>query len=209
MKNSILKKLLVAATAAVAVWTSEAHAVAILTIGNTPQTDENVLLNTGVSGNPIFGTTNQTQLSVRFTGTENITAPANGQARIEAVDGAFTSLITDLPGGTFTSLILNLDATANGTVDFTATLSNGGIQVFNNIAVGGSGANFFTFTTTGGDRYLSIAVAADVPLEFADAAQIRIGGAQRTTSIPDGGATVGLLGGALVVLGMLRRKLNA
>ena len=55
-----------------------ARADIIIATGNNPQTDENVLLNTGMTGNPIFGTTNQTGFSVRFTSNENITAPANG-----------------------------------------------------------------------------------------------------------------------------------
>src|SRR4029450_6574795 len=75
---------------------SEAHATAILTLGNVPQVDENILLNTGFIGDPIFGTTNQTGLSVRFDGEENLTAPANGQARIEATDGLFTYLKVDV-----------------------------------------------------------------------------------------------------------------
>ena len=71
------KKLFLVLMAVVLMWASEAQATAILTIGNDPQLDENVLLNTGLSGNPIFGTTNQTGLAVRFTGTEDLTAPAN------------------------------------------------------------------------------------------------------------------------------------
>src|SRR5687768_6171472 len=42
-----------------------ARADIIHTVGSVPQTDENVLLNNGLTGNPIFGTTNQTGLSVR------------------------------------------------------------------------------------------------------------------------------------------------
>ncbi len=36
----------------------------VIVSGNIPQTDENVLLNTGITGNPISGITNQTQTSV-------------------------------------------------------------------------------------------------------------------------------------------------
>ena len=206
MKKPILKKWFVAGTVAVAMWASEAHAVAILTPGNIPQIDENVLLNTGLTGTSVFGTTNQTALSVRFTGTETISAPANGQARIEAVDGAFTSLMIDVPGGTFSSLILNPDASVNGTADFTAVTTSG-TQVFSNVALTGSGSNFFTLTTsTPAERFLSVTVQADSPLTFTDVAQVRLGGAQRTTAVPDGGATIGLLGCALIGLGMLARK---
>ena len=201
------KKTLLVLMGVVWMWASEAHATAILTLGNDPQPDdENVLLNTGLSGNPIFGTTNQTGLDVRFTSSEDLTAPANGQARIDAVDDFFTSLIIDVPNGSFTSLILNPDATINGTVDFTAT-TNTGIEVFNNIAVSGSGQNFFTFTTLDGQRYLSIAFEADGPLAFADASQFRIGGAQLTTAVPDAASTLALLGLGVAGIAVARRRL--
>ena len=192
--------------AAVLMWASNAHATAILTIGNDPQPDENVLLNTGLTGNPIFGTTNQTGLAVRFTGNENLTAPANGQARIDATDDFFTFLRIDVPNGSFTSLIFNPDATINGTVDFTAT-TNTGVEVFNNIAVSGTGENFFTFTTLDGQRYLSISFQADGALTFADAAQFRIGGAQLTTAVPDAASTLSLLGIGFAGLAVARRRL--
>src|SRR5687767_12046534 len=118
------KKMMIAIAALAVVGTSALHADAILTIGNTPQAgDQNVLLNTGLSGNPIFGTTNQTGFSVRFTGNETLTAPASGQARIEAADGGFNFLRVDLPGATFTSLILNIDATTDGTISFVADMN--------------------------------------------------------------------------------------
>jgi hypothetical protein len=197
------KHLFTAVVAALLMSATQAQATAILTVGNDPQTDENVLLNTGDLGNPIFGTTNDTGLAVRFTGNEDLTAPASGQARIDAADDFFTSLMVDVPNGTFTSLILNLDAVINGTVDFTVT-TNTGVQVFNDIAVGGSGNNFFTFTTIDNQRYLDIAVEADGALTFADAAQFRIGGAQ---VVPDAASTFSLLGFALVGIAAARRRL--
>src|SRR5687768_10210729 len=114
-KRILQRKLLLVLMATVLMWASNAHATAILTPGNIPQPDENVLLNTGLTGTQIFGTTNQTGLAVRFTGNENITAPANGQARIDAADDLFTFLRIDVPNGTFSSLIFNPDATINGT----------------------------------------------------------------------------------------------
>lgn len=209
----MLRTKWVAAVAAVTVmWAGDAHATAILTVGNNPQPDENVLLNTGNTGNPIFGTTNQTGLSVRFTGQELLTAPANGQARIDAADDLFTYLMIDVPNGSFSSLILNPDATINGTVDFTATTILGGmtrIETFNNIAVGGSGNNFFTFTTIDGQRFLSIAFQADGALAFADASQFRIGGAQITPPpprVPDVASTLSLLGLGFAGMALVRRR---
>lgn len=192
-------------------WASEAQATTVITFGNNPQPgDENVLLNTGVSGNPILGTTNVTDLTVRFTGTETLTAPASGQARIEAIDGAFTSLTVDIPDGSFESLILNLDAIANGTVDFTAT-TNTGVEFFNNVPVGGNGSNFFTFTTLHAQRLLSLGLSADVPLQFTDAAQFRIGGAQldeTSTPVPEP-ATMLMMGAGLAAIARRRLRRQA
>lgn len=195
------KHLLTAVGAALLLSASEAQATAILTEGNVPQLDENVLLNTGDIGMVIFGQTNMTGLDVRFTGNEVLTAPANGQARIEAQDGLFTYLKVDVPFGTFTSLILNLDADTDGTVDFLVT-TNTGVQMFNDVAVDGNGNNFFTFTTIDNQRYLDIAVQADVPLSFMDAAQFRIGGA----AVPDAASTFTLLGLGLASLATARRR---
>jgi VPDSG-CTERM motif len=201
------KKMLLVLMVVVLMWASEARATAILTIGNDPQIDENVLLNTALTGNPIFGKTNDTGLVVRFTGSENLTAPANGQARIEAADALFTSLMIDVPSGSFTSLILNPDATMDGMVDFTVT-TNTGVQLFNDVELSGNGNNFFTFTTTDGQRYLSIAFEADVPLE--DAAQFRIGGVQLLTpdprSVPDATSALPLLGLGVAAIAVARRR---
>src|SRR5215207_11540173 len=120
---------------------SSARADIIIASGNNPQPDENVLLNTGLTGNPIFGTTNQTGFSVRFSSNENLTAPANGQARIEGANGDLTQLTIDLPGATFTSLILNVDAASNGLINFVVTEDNGQ-QTAGTFALTGSGQNF-------------------------------------------------------------------
>jgi hypothetical protein len=172
-------------SAMVVVSASAARADVILTLGNVPQTDENVLLNSGDIGNPIYGETNNTGFAVRFTGIEDLKAPSSGQARIEAADDAFTYLKVDIPDGSFTSLILNIDSTATGTLDFRALDTDGQEFLFSNTAIGGSGANFFTFTTINGQRISFVEFTADVPVTFVDAAQFRIGGAQRTTTVPE------------------------
>ena len=163
-----------------------ARADIIIATGNNPQPDENVLLNTGISGNPIFGTTNQTGLAVRFSSNENLTAPANGQARIEAADGTLTNLTIDIPGATFTSLILNIDAATAGSVNFVVTEDNGQ-QTAGTFALGASGENFFTITAINGQRISSVAFTTNVAMVVTnvdDVAQIRIGGAQPTTTNP-------------------------
>ena len=179
-----------------------ARADIVIVAANNPQTDENILLNTGLTGNPIFGTSNQTQLAVRFSSNETLLSPAMGQARIVAADDAFTQLTVDVPGATFTSLILNVDAAANGTINFVVT-ENNGQQTAGNFLLGGAGENFFTITAINGQRISSVAFTTSV--NVADVAQVRIGGLQ-TQPIPEP-ATMVLLGGGLAGLAAkLRRR---
>ncbi len=176
-----------------------ARADIIIATGNNPQPDENVLLNTGLTGNPIFGTTNQTGLSVRFSSSESLIAPANGQARIEAADGTLTTLTIDIPGATFASLIVNIDAATAGSVSFVVT-ENNGQQTQGTFALGASGENFFTITAINGQRISSVAFTTTVAMVVTnvdDVAQIRIGGAQQVQQPIPEPTTMLLLGTGL------------
>lgn len=189
---------------------STAQASIILTDGNLGSLDDdNVLLNSGVVGNPIFGAlnTDQGNFSVRFTGNELLTAPAGGQARVTAAVGTFDYLKVDLVDASFTSLVLNIDASANGTVDFRGEDTDGNLFAFNNMSVGGSGQNYYTFTTLHGQRIAWIDFTADVPLTFVDAAQFRIGGAAFGTDVitPEP-ATMLLMATGVMAFAVRRRR---
>ena len=185
-----------------------ARADIVIVAGNDPQTDENVLLNTGLTGNPIFGLTNQTGLSVRFASSKTLTAPANGQARIMATDGKLQDLTIDLPGYTFTSLILNVDAAANGSITFIVTEDNNQ-QFTQTFSLGDSGENFFTITAINGQRIQSVHFTTDVNMTLTDVddvAQIRIGGAQVASTVPEPMSMILLGSGLTGIAGAMRRR---
>src|SRR4029078_13243867 len=127
-----------------------------------------------------FGVTNTTGMSVEFLSNETLLAPSNGQARVEAQDGSLSYLDVSTPGISFTSLILNLDASGDGTVDFSAYDTDGNLFTFPNVTLGGKGSNFFTFTTDS-LAFSHIAFTTDAPRVLIDAEQFRIGSAGLST----------------------------
>lgn len=83
---------------------------------------QNILLSNDTTAMFIVGLTNLTNTPVVFTGDEDLTDPSNGQARIEAVDGAFDFLEIALqdPALAFTWLEFNLNSAYDGDVTITA-----------------------------------------------------------------------------------------
>jgi hypothetical protein len=112
-------------------------------------------------------------------------------------------LTIDIPGSTFTSLILNINAAAAGSTSFTVTEDNGQ-QTMGTFALGAGGQNFFTITAINGQRMSNVFFTTDVAMvltNVSDVAQIRIGGAARTPGAPEPAAMLlfgtALLGGAV------------
>src|SRR5690349_18117750 len=113
--------------AAVAALVIPAHASISVVVGpGNIQGDEIVLLdNSGLldNGPLVQGITNQNHLIVDFYGAgEDLTLPSGGQARLEAQDGALTALTMSYhdPLLRFTSVIVNPDATDDGSIHFFA-----------------------------------------------------------------------------------------
>ena len=177
-----------------------ARADIVFQTGNNPQPDEeNVLLNSGAIGNPVFGKTQQSDITAQFSSTtDTLTEPSSGQARVEAVDGVLNNVSITVPGGTYTDLILNPffgegEATVtvvsnDGTFTFTYTLGNGN--------------NFLTIFAINGETIFSTTV--DASDGFTDLRQPRISGAA-LGRVPEPGMAL-LLGGALGLVALYGRK---
>lgn len=190
---------------------SKAVTISSALVGGSGDVD-NVLFNQGVldTGLTVMGTfnTNPTY-TVRFTSTQQLEVNG-GQASLSGIgDTTFTNLSFGLTNGdTFTKVQLNPDATTNGTITFNVqyinpngTLSN---QQFNLL---GSGQNFFTILASGNERITTVSFTT-TGTALADSGQFRLGGLQHaTTSVPDAGSTLVLLGVGLMALVGLRRKL--
>jgi hypothetical protein len=191
-------KLAIAASA-LALLTA-APAFATITIFSSPpfppNPPENVLLNDSSSGLTVLGTTNNTGTKVTFTGTETLTEPANGQARIEATDGSFNALTIGLQNPTLGTgaFEFNIDATANGTINL-LFFDQFGTSFGGNFAVGGSGSNFFNAVASGGEVIKTVQLTGVGGTTFADVAQVRLGGFSTIGVIPEPGSW------ALMILG--------
>ena len=125
------------------------------------------------TGTTVFGNINVTDTLVRFTSTQVLTTPSQGQARIESVPAnILNNLNTTIPGFDFSEAVFNLDATANGSASISAFDQSGSLFSFS-LPLSGSGQNFFTLTATGGELISRVAFTTTVGL--ADVGQIRFG----------------------------------
>lgn len=158
--------------------TTEAFTV---TAGNHPQAnEENLLLNSGLDGITVVGTTTQSGATFLLTGNETLTEPSSGQARVEAVDGSFTYLnIMASPGTTFHDIILNpiLFGTGqlSGSLTFTIFLDGGGTGTSGPFALA-QGSNFFTLVAGAGEAFVGVTLTETDNDPMHDVRQIRISG---------------------------------
>lgn len=171
------------------------------------QPDENVLLPTEQLGTTVNGFTNNTNTSVTFESTngELLTTPANGQARIEAVDGSLDQLLFYLtdPLLSFTEVEFNLFDAIQGTTSVLLTFSGGLSQSFSL----GNGQNFFGARADPGSYITSVAFDTNA-LGVSDVRQVRIGGIAPIGAVPEP-ATWGLMLLGFAGIGFVLRRRKA
>jgi hypothetical protein len=190
-----------------------------ITLGNNPQPgEENVLLNTGTTGNTVTGTLNQSGLLVNFTSTQVLSEPANGQAKIEATNNGSQVPVTDvsfsLANGTFTDAIFNpfIGGIIGSPGDVTITVlgkdAMANPETLTETFSLKNGQNFLTVLALNGEVIDSISLSAITGFGFTDLRQVRISGAT-VPSVPESGTTLSLLGASALALALSRRKLAA
>jgi hypothetical protein len=156
-------------------------------------------------GTTIFGNINDANNTlVQFTSTQVLTTPSTGQARIESVPAnILNNLQTTIPGFFFGQAVFNLDATANGSATINAFDQSGSLFSFS-LPLSGSGQNFFTLTTAGGELISRVAFTSTVGL--ADVAQVRFGELAAVPGPIAGAGLPGLLAACCGLLALARRR---
>ncbi|MES2469821.1 MAG: VPDSG-CTERM sorting domain-containing protein [Verrucomicrobiota bacterium] len=212
MKNSITTFLsLTGAILAIGSPTASAIIIQDSNAGGNSGTD-NVLFNAIVNDatNPLQASVNgQAGFIVNFNSTSDTLIGNGGQATLGTADGSFSNLSISLANGTFTKLILNPTAgPTGGTINFSVNYNVGNLIFLDSFSLSANGNNFFQVLAGGGETINSVTFNT-VGTGIVGSGQFRIGGlAGPTTSVPDGGATVALLGLALGGLSVGRRFLN-
>lgn len=203
---------LLAFSAVLALASPAAAAINIFNAPGAVQPPENVLIDDGLTGQTVFGHTNNTNTSVSFLSLANgvtLAGFANGQARVEAVGGPLDTLRFFLTSGQgFDEVEFDLHkadgATGNVTVNFFGSF---GTQT-RTFALG-NGNNWFAAETTGGDVITAVSFDTD-GTGVDDIRQVRLGVVSGVVSaVPEPATWAMMLGGFGVIGASMRRRSRA
>ena len=189
-----------------------ARADIVVITGVNNQGTDNVLLNPATNVTTVTGTVGPDNLVVNFTSTSGsglLNANPSGQATISGGTGntALTQLTFGLANeDVFTRAVFNINAGTDGSALFHVEGINIAGGFFeDDFVVDANGQNFFTIDAINGQFMHLIALTAINGAVFEDLRQVRLGGFDVPSTVPEPGSMV-LLALGLAGLGVVSRR---